>query len=127
MLNNTLYLSGDSVVISDIGPQPADRSNPGSTLVCVTNNVNTACCRAGDNNGMTNDTAGAVGEWYYPNGTLVRRENVTDFRRVGYMHQVRLARVLSTSTPPLGQYICQVPDPSTGLIHNASVTIETGK
>ena len=63
MLNNISYLPGDSVLISDIGTQPPDeRSNPGSTLVCVTTNINIACCRAGDNNDVTNGTAGAVGE-----------------------------------------------------------------
>ena len=129
MLNNITYLPGDSILISDIGTQPPDeRSNPGSTLVCVTTNINTACCRGGDNNEVTNGTAGAVGEWYYPNETLVLRGNVTtDFRRVGYKHQVRLARVLATSIPPLGEYICKVPDPSTGVLCNASITIQTGK
>ena len=73
MLNGMIHSPGDSVHISDIGPHPADRSNPGSTLVCVTTNVNSACCRDRDNNGVTSATAGAVGEWYYPNGTLVPR------------------------------------------------------
>ena len=127
MLNNDSYQQGNFVLISDIGPQPDDRSDPGSTLVCVTANVNTACCRNGDNNNMKNDTAGAVGEWYYPNGTLVHRGNVTGFRRYGYTHQVRLARVTSSSKLPLGVYTCQVPEPSTGLLHNASITIQTGK
>ena len=45
--------------------------NPGSTLVCVTTNANTACCKSDDNNALNNATAGAVGEWYYPNGSLV--------------------------------------------------------
>ena len=53
--------------VSDIGIQPRDRTNPGSTIVCVTTNVNTACCRKNDNNALTNCTTGAVGEWYYPN------------------------------------------------------------
>ena len=119
------YLPGDSVLISDIGPQPADRSDPGSTLVCVTTNVNTACCRSGDNNGVTNATAGAVGEWYYPNGTQVPRPSgvVVDFARIGYTHQVRLGRVVSDSIPPLGVYTCQVPDPSSGFVYSASITI----
>ena len=58
-----VYLSGASVLISDTGPQPEDRGNPESTLVCVTTNVNTACCRRTDNPDMVNTaTAGAVGE-----------------------------------------------------------------
>ena len=126
MLNGVILLPGDSVLISNIGPQPANRSYPGSTLVCVTTNVNTACCRNKENNGMNNATAGAVGEWLYPNGTLVSRPyyNLVDFVRVGYTHQVRLARGESDSTPPLGVYTCQVPEPSsTGVLHNASIII----
>ena len=130
MVNNTLVLPGGSVLVSDIGPQPAYRSDSGSTLVCVTTNVNTACCRAGDNNGVTNATAGAVGEWYYPNGTQVPRasaRNMADLERIGYTHQVRLARVVSGSTPPLGVYTCQVPELSTGVAINASINIQYRK
>ena len=65
MLENNVYIPGDSVPITDIGPQPGNRSDAGSTLVCVTTNVNTACCRGSD--------GGAIGEWYYPNGTRVPR------------------------------------------------------
>ena len=128
-MNGTTYLPGDSVLISDIGSQPSDRSDPGSTLVCVTANVNTACCRSGDNNYITNATAGAVGEWYNPDGTLVRRPsgNVSDFARIGYTHQVRLERAVSDSTPPLGVYTCQVPEPSTGFVYSASITIYQDK
>ena len=127
-LNGMIYLPGDSVVISDIGPQPVERSNPGSTLVCVTTNINTACCRGNENNGTTNATAGAVGEWLYPNGTAVPHasSDVTDFVRVGFTYQVRLARVVSGSTPSLGVYTCEVPEPSTGNLHKASITIQEG-
>ena len=128
LLDGIIYLPGDTLLISDIGPQPSDyRSDPGSTLICVTTNVNTACCRAGDNNNMTNHTAGAVGEWWYTNGTLVHRGNVTGFRRYGYTHQVRLAREESNCTPPLGVYTCQVPEPSTNFSHNASIVIQASK
>ena len=111
--------------ISDIGSQPASRSDPGSTLVCVTTVVNTACCRSRDNNYMTNAKAGSVGEWYYPNGTLVPRPtgHVVDFGRVAYTHQVRLARVASGSAAPLGVYTCQVPDAATGHLVTANITL----
>ena len=124
-LNGIIYYDGHSVLISDIGPQPADRSDPGSTLVCVTTNVNTACCRRRDNSAQVNTaTAGAVGEWHYPNGTLVPRpnNNPVDFARVGFTHQVRLSREVSTSSPPLGVYTCEVPDPS-GVTVTASITL----
>ena len=130
MFNNTMYQPGDSVLISDIGPQPSVRSDSGSTLVCATTNVNTACCRSTDDNGFMNDTAGAVGEWLYPDGTLVPRgseSNVIDFARFGFTHQVRLARKVSGSIPPLGVYTCQVPGLSTGVLYNASITISMCK
>ena len=38
-VGNKEYLSGQLVNITDIGGQPANRSDPGSTLVCVTTNV----------------------------------------------------------------------------------------
>ena len=108
MIKNTFILPGDSVLISDIGSQPGNRSDPGSTLVCVTSNINTACCRRQDNNGVTNATAGAVGEWLNPNGIPVSRPrgHVVDLERIGFTHHVRLARVVSGSTPLLlGVYI----------------------
>ena len=117
-LNEGIYYDGDSVLISDIEDQPADRSDPGSTLVCVTTNVNTACCRGSD--------GGAVGEWLYPDGTIVPRPggNPVDFARVGYAQQVRLARSVSTSPPPLGVYTCEVPDQSGGSVGvSATATI----
>ena len=127
MLNNTLILPGGSVLISDIGSQLGNRSDPGSTLVCVTTNVNTACCRKRDNNGETNVTARAVGQWHYPNGTQVPRRsdgNVVDVVTIGYTQQIRLGKAVSDSTPPLGVYTCQVPDPSTGVRFTASIVLQ---
>ena len=125
MLNGVIHQPGDFVLISDIGPQPADRNDSGSTLICVTTNVNTACCRGNDNNALTNATAGSVGEWYYPNGTLVprHRNDVVNFARIGYTHEVRLSREVSDFTPPLGAFTCEVPEPSTGVLHRASINI----
>ena len=126
LLNGEIHLPGDSVLISDIGPLPADRRNPGSTLVCVTTNVNTACCRSKDNNGFTNDTAGAVGEWLYPNTTLVPRAdgNLSDVVRIGFTHQIRLARAILDAILPLGLYTCQVPEPSTGVLNTATIIVQ---
>ena len=127
MLKNRILVTGDSVLISDIGLQPANRRDPGSTLVCVTTNVNTACCRKNDNS-MNMSTAGAVGDWYYPNSTKVPRGSDSKrlkVSRIGYTHQVRLSRS-PDSTPPPGVYTCIVPEPVTGVLHNASITICMG-
>ena len=48
---------------------------------------------------------------------------MTNFVRIGYTHQDRLARVVSSSTPPLGEYTCEVPEPATSVVHNASIII----
>ena len=72
MLNNAIYLPGEAVFISDIGPEPANHSNFGCTLACITSSVNPICC----NNGSV------VGDWFYPNHTIVphgKERNVVDF------------------------------------------------
>ena len=120
ILGNNIYLTGESVVITDIGEQPATRSDPGSTLVCVTTNVNTACCRGSD--------GGSVGDWFYPDGSMVPRSNnvgssTNIFTRFGYTHQVRLG-IVGTPSEPLGAYRCDVPDGMNGTITvSASINI----
>ena len=117
MLGNTIYLPGDSVLITDIGQQPVDRSDPGSTLVCVTSNVNTQCCRGRD--------GGNVGEWFYPNGSMVPRVNTIGSAVnivARYTHQVRLG-IVGAPTGPLGVYRCDVPDGTTGTNVSASINI----
>ena len=124
MFNETLILPGSSLFISDIGLQPDNRGDPSSTLVCVTTNINLSCCRKIDKNTSVSYT-GAVGDWYYPNGTKVPRaseSSTVDLVRIGYTQQVRLARA-SDSTTPVGVYSCQVSELSTGVLHNASITI----
>ena len=106
-MGNKEYLSGQLVNITDIGEQPTDRADPGSTLVCVTTNVNMDCCRSRDRS----DNAG-IGHWYYPNGTTVNSGSSgrgQNFTRYLYRHQVRLA---SQGVPegPLGVYTCEIPD-----------------
>ena len=64
---------------------------------------------------MINATAGAVGEWLYPNGTLVSRaieESAVDFVRFSYTHQVTLGGQVYDFKPSLGVYTCQVPNHS---------------
>ena len=119
MLGNNIYLPGDSVFITDIGEQPVNRTDAGSTLVCVTNNVNTQCCRGAD--------GGNVGEWFYPDGSMVSRANnigssTNIFARYPYTHHVRLGSV-GNATGPLGVYRCDVPHGATGSIVSASINI----
>ena len=117
MHKRNILLSGSSLVISDIGKQPKERSEVGSTLVCVTSNVNNNCCRTTD--------GGNVGEWWDPTGALVIHENQdisnSIFTRVGYHEQVRLSR-RSDATGPVGRYTCAVPD-SNGVNTTAYIII----
>ena len=105
------------MLITDIGSN-ATLDDASSTLVCVTSNVNTKCCRASD--------GGSVGEWYHPNGTLVPRNSGTladdIFTRTGYTEQVRLNR-RANATGPLGVYRCDVPADPSGANISASITL----
>lgn len=112
-LRDTLYLSGATVPITNIGGanfEHNQESDSGLALVCVTSNVNTNCCRTSD--------GGNVGEWHFPNGTMVLRHsevlqngvNTRDFSRNGYTHEVRLNRHNTAALMPTGEYQCRVPD-----------------
>ena len=111
-----MYLPGDSILITDIG-EITSSTDPGSSLVCVTSNVNTECCRQIDN--------GNVGEWHFPNGAMVPRSSASpsaDFTRRGFTHQVRLNRRNNALTPT-GTYECRVPGSGTRSVTIANITI----
>ena len=115
-LNGTVYQPENSILITDIGVFAFDE--PGMSLVCVTSNVNTECCRTSD--------GGNVGEWYFPNGTIVPRNSHAQrddgFARSGFAHQVRLNR-RNNATSPTGTYECRVPDGGTRKLVNASIIL----
>jgi hypothetical protein len=103
-----VYLPGDGVLITDIGVFVEDGDNPnvdpGTSLVCRTEYVNTQCCRSSD--------GGNVGEWFDPDGNLIPRFSRVpnaDFSRRGYAQQVRLNRK-NNATSPTGMYECRVPN-----------------
>ena len=88
--------------ITDVG-MATSISDPGSSLVCKTEEVNTQCCR--------NRDGGNVGEWQYPNGTQVlRRRNNRggNYSRSGFTQQVRLNR-RNDAIGPTGEWTCTVP------------------
>ena len=117
-LAGTMHLPGDTVLVTDIGGF-ASSSDPGRSLVCVTSNVNTQCCRGSD--------GGNVGEWHFPNGDIVVRNNNADFFRSAFTHQVRLNRGNNNTMGPTGAYECRVPDGVTGDVVTASIILTTGK
>ena len=129
MLNTKVYLPGDTILISDIGSQPDNYSDPGSTLVCVTTNVNKECCNESD---YFSDAffEESVGAWYYPDSREVSSfiDNTVDFEIVAYTEQLRLARVNTSTVAPLGIYTCQIPQWLSGKYAYANITlIKSGK
>ena len=108
-LGNAVYMPGHTILITDIEEQPpANRSDPGNTLICVTTNVNRSCCR-----GKDNPNGGAIGDFVGPKGvhitTLSNIGTATDvIYSVRYTHQLRLGR-RGFPTGPLGKYECKVP------------------
>ena len=118
-LSDTVYLPGDTILITDIGSEDTDdRSDPGSSLVCNTNNVNTHCC-----SGQDNPNGGGRGEWYLPDGTRILYTTNTNFYRSRYSQQVRLYRN-STAIGPTGVFTCEVPnDADSTMPHRATIRI----
>ena len=123
-LNGVTYQSGDIVFINDIGVG-SGFIDPGSSLVCKTENINTHCCR-----GVDNPNGGPLGDWYFPNGTIVPRLRDSpdgNFTRAGYFLEIRLTRQ-NNAIEPLGTYTCVVPDQvNSTLNHTATITLLYGK
>ncbi len=107
-MSGTVYLPGDTIPITDVGdsypPESyTNQADPGPSLVCVTSNVNTMCCRGSDHPG-----SGGMGNWFYPNGTIVIGNNNNrngDITRSSHIQQIRLNRKRSDVTSPTGVYI----------------------
>ena len=121
-LAGTLYLPGDTVLITEIGdfPPATVPTDPGTSLVCVTSNVNTECCRGSDN-----PNGGRQGEWFF-NGNIIPRNSASlDFSVSGFTEQVRLNR-RNNAIGPTGVYECGVPPLGGGAVVTASITIATG-
>jgi len=114
-------ITGNEVNITDIRGQPTNRSDPGSTLVCVTGNVNNMCCRNLDTG------SGRIGGWYHNDKLVITTNNASNrkindvFVSAHYTHQVRLA-VIGHPTTPIGEYTCRVPNEN-GTMIDASISL----
>ncbi len=126
-LNGTVYLPGDTIPITDVGDSflpgySYNKVDSGPSLVCVTSNVNTMCCRGSDN-----PNGGAQGNWLYPDGTIVLGNSANfngDFTRSSHAQQIRLNRKRLDVMSPTGVYTCEVPDGSdTTITHRAIITL----
>ena len=113
------YEPGDSILITDIRLHDEDRG-AGDSLVCNTTDVNTQCCT----------DVGGVGEWFFPNGSMVIR-NIDDpirnsqIIRTGRANQVHL-NFRTRQTSPTGEYTCVVPETGSSVIQTAGIRLVTG-
>ncbi len=126
-MNGTVYLPGDIVNITDVGGSyltecsSINQNDTGLSLVCNTSNVNTMCCRGSDHPGD-----GSVGNWLYPNGTIVLGNSANpngDFTRSSHSEQIRLNRKRPDVLYPTGVYTCEVPDESNLMNYTANITL----
>ena len=114
------YEPGDSILITDIRLHDKDRG-PADSLVCVTTDVNTQCCT----------DEGGVGEWFFPNGSIVLH-NIDDpnrnsqIIRTGHTNQVRL-NFRTRQTSPTGEYTCVVPEAGGSVIQTAGIRLVSGR
>ena len=89
--------------------------------MCNTTDVNTQCCT----------DRGGVGEWFFPNGSIVLR-NIDDpnrnsqIVRTGRANQVRL-NFRTQQTSPTGEYTCVLPETGSSVIQTAGIRLVSGR
>ena len=115
MLRGASYDDGDTVLLSDIGEGE-------NGLMCTT--TQTDCC--GQNADGTSVHDERRGEFYYPDGTQVPTRVGAGgdglFRGRGYQ-LISLQRLsTATTTPPTGQYRCNIPERN-GVSQNMFINI----
>ena len=94
-LNGTTYQNNSCVALEDIGEND-------TALLCMTNL--TACCRAP----YTGENGHGIGNWYFPNGTVVPSNGtLEDFHRTRNQNVVLLNRRRGEEE---GIYRCEIPD-----------------
>ena len=92
------FNANSNIVITDIGEDDC------GALLCFTDLIE--CCRDSD----TPDGEGALGQWFYPNGSIVgTRSDGRDFYIDRGLSVVRLNR-RRNATSTTGLFCCEVPD-----------------
>ena len=88
--------------------------------MCVTTDVNTQCCT----------DVGGVGEWFFPNGSMVIH-NIDDpnqnthILRTSRTNQVRL-NFRTCQASPTGEYTCVVPVTGSSVNQTAGIRLVSG-
>ena len=101
-----VYLSLRGIHATNNSYVDIDDIGEGAALLCVTDL--TQCCRGIDTPGE----GGALGEWFYPNGTDVEiKDSGDDFCR-NRGPSVVLLNHRNNAPFPTGLYCCEVPDAS---------------
>ena len=92
-------------------------AGPGDSLVCNTTDVTIQCC---------NDTGG-VGEWFFPNGSMIpyNKDTLSQIVRTGHVNEVHL-NFRTHQTSPTGEYTCVVPEAGGLVIKTAGIRLVTG-
>ncbi len=78
---------------------------------------------------MSTLCVGSVGNWLYPDGTIVLGNNANanpngSITRSSHIQQIRLNQRRIDVMPPTGVYTCEVPDgTNTAIIHTATITL----
>ena len=116
-LKGTVYANNSVINITEIGEtdtsiSPPPNSNNG--LQCIADRM--PCCRFG---------GGQVGEWFFPDGTMVPGGSGSAFyRNRGYNDDgtVNLNRANTNVIMPTGLFCCEVPD-ATGIVQWACVNV----
>ena len=101
------YSNNTQLLISDIGD-----TSIGSAILCTTNR--SPCC-------STNH----LGEWYYPNGSMVPNNAAGEdfYRGRGEDQTIRLNR-RNNAQSPTGSFCCELPD-TIDVSHRLCVTLGT--
>ena len=95
-LRGKFYGNDSNIVITDIG------EGEDGALLCFTDL--TECCH-----GSHISNSKALGEWFFPNGSVVGVDSTKEFYKNRGHSRVRLHRKKNV-TSPIGQFCCEVPD-----------------
>ena len=101
-LGTTNITNNTEILITDIGEDAPDGL---PSLTCRTDLRN--CCRNSDTVGQ-----GALGEWYYPNGSIIPFMDTTSegfYRRRNFQTVIMIRSETVNPLSPTGSYCCEIP------------------